>query len=192
MDDLQRQQNLMLYQILLQSFLEMIDLCFTILTIVSHSSMWFYENNCIRQQPVDREGLRGEFLECLINRNDVICVNHLRVDIRSFRILCCLLRNEGKLKEDGLVCIEEQVAIFLHIIAHHSKNRVIKLLFKRSGKTVSRYFNLVLNAILRLHEILLKALEPVLEDCLDERWKLFKVLFVKIYFEILSMLCSFP
>jgi hypothetical protein len=59
-------------------------------------------------------------------------------------------------------------------------------------KTVSRYFNLVLNAILRLHEILLKALEPVLEDCLDERWKLFKVLFVKIYFEILSMLCSFP
>ncbi|KAK2365165.1 hypothetical protein QL285_030112 [Trifolium repens] len=174
MDDLQRQQNLMLYQILLQSFLEMIDLCFTILTIVSHSSMWFYENNCIRQQPVDREGLRGEFLECLINRNDVICVNHLRVDIRSFRILCCLLRNEGKLKEDGLVCIEEQVAIFLHIIAHHTKNRVIKLLFKRSGETVSRYFNLVLNAILRLHEVLLKAPEPVLEDCLDERWKLFK------------------
>ncbi|WJX59729.1 hypothetical protein P8452_45013 [Trifolium repens] len=39
MDDLQRQQNLMLYQILLQSFLEMIDLCFTILTIVSHSSI---------------------------------------------------------------------------------------------------------------------------------------------------------
>ncbi|CAJ2651696.1 unnamed protein product, partial [Trifolium pratense] len=174
MDDLQRQQNLMLYQILQQSFLEMIDLCFTILIIVSHSSMWFYENNCIRQQPVDREGLRGEFLECLINRDDAVCVNHLRMDIRSFRILCCLLRNEGKLKEDGLVCIEEQVAIFLHILAHHSKNRVIKFLFKRSGETVSRYFNLVLNGILRLHETLLKAPEPVPEDCLDERWKLFK------------------
>lgn len=64
--------------------------------------------------------------------------------------------------------------MFLHILAHHSKNRVINFLFKRSGETVSRYFNLVLNGILRLHEILLKAPEPVPENCTDERWKLFK------------------
>src|SRR3954467_12342485 len=83
-----------------------------------------------------------------------------------------------------LVCCEEQVAMFLHILAHHSKNRVIKFLFKRSGETVSRYFNLVLNGVLRLHETLLKAPEPVPEDCVDERWKFFKVLFILISYEI--------
>ncbi|XP_058756164.1 protein ALP1-like [Vicia villosa] len=66
--------------------------------------------------------------------------------------------------------------MFLQILAHHSKNRVIKFLFNRSGETVSRYFNLVLNGILRLHEILLKAPKPVPEDCVDERWKFFKCL----------------
>ncbi|XP_039684006.1 uncharacterized protein [Medicago truncatula] len=174
MDDLQEQLNMMLYLILQQLFLDMVELCFQILMIVSHSSIWLYENHCIKQQPMDREGLRGEFLESIIKRDDVICVNQLRMDIRSFRSLCCLLRNEGKLKEDGLVCAEEQVAMFLHILAQHSKNRVINFLFKRSGETVSRYFNLVLNGILRLHEILLKAPEPVPENCKDERWKLFK------------------
>jgi len=177
MDDLQEQLNMMLYLILQQSFLDMVELCFQILMIVSHSSIWLYENHCIKHQPMDREGLRGEFLESIIKRDDVICVNQLRMDIRSFRSLCCLLRNEGKLKEDGLVCTEEQVAMFLHIVAHHSKNCVINFLFKRSGETVSRYFNLVLNGILRLHEILLKAPEPVSENCTDERWKLFKVRF---------------
>ena len=108
----------------------------------------------------------------------MICVNQLRMDIRSFRSLCCLLRNEGKLKEDGLICTEEQVAMFLHILAHHSKNRVINFLFKRSGETVSRYFNLVLNGILRLHEILLKAPEPVPENCTDERWNFVCVIFL--------------
>jgi hypothetical protein len=69
MDDLQEQLNLMLYLILQQSFLDMVELCFQILMIVSasHSSIWFYKNQCIKQQPMDREGLWEEFLESLIN-----------------------------------------------------------------------------------------------------------------------------
>jgi hypothetical protein len=69
MDDLQEQLNLMLYLILQQSFLDMVEPCFQILMIVSasHSSIWFYENQCIKQQPMDREGLWEEFLESLIN-----------------------------------------------------------------------------------------------------------------------------
>ena len=91
------------------------------------------------------------------------------MDIRAFRLLCVLLRNDGRLKEDGLVSVEEQVAMFLHILAHHSKNHVIRFMFKRSGETVSRYFNLMLNTILWLKETLLIAPDHVPEDCLNER-----------------------
>ncbi|KAK3193524.1 hypothetical protein Dsin_024834 [Dipteronia sinensis] len=46
--------------------------------------------------------------------------------------------------------------------------------FASSGETVSRQFNVVLNAILCLHELLLKKPEPVLGDSTDSRWKWFK------------------
>ena len=163
------------YLILEQMFLEMVGVCVTILMAISYSTLWWYENYSLRQQPIVREGFRRDVLDSLINQDDQTCVDQLRMDIRSFRLLCVLLRNDGRLKEDGLVSVEEQVAMFLHILAHHSKNRVIRFMFKRSGETVSRYFNLVLNAILRLQETLLRAPDPVPEDCLDERWKWFKV-----------------
>ena len=71
--------------------------------------------------------------------------------------------------------IDEQVAIFLHIIAHHVKNRVIKFEFSRSGETISRHFKAVLNSIIRLQGELLKRPDPVLANSMDERWKWFKV-----------------
>ncbi|XP_057450768.1 protein ALP1-like isoform X1 [Lotus japonicus] len=122
--------------------------------------------------PRVREESRVSFMRRLIN-DDVTCVEQLRMDTNTFRVLCSLLRFEGGLKEDGLVPIEEQAAIFLHILAHHAKNRVIKFKFQRSGETVSRYFNLVLNSVVRLHKNLLRAPDPVPEDCIDNRWKWF-------------------
>ncbi|XP_061374222.1 protein ALP1-like [Gastrolobium bilobum] len=70
--------------------------------------------------------------------------------------------------------------MFLHILAHHAKNRVIKFKFQRSGETVSRYFNLVLKSVMRLQEILLKLPDPVSENCTDDRWKWFKVVYLSI------------
>ncbi|KAK3219194.1 hypothetical protein Dsin_013164 [Dipteronia sinensis] len=70
--------------------------------------------------------------------------------------------------------VEEMVAIFLHIISHDVKNRIMRRQFARSGETVSRQFNVVLNAILCLHELLLKKPKPVLGDSTDSRWKWFK------------------
>ncbi|XP_054817801.1 protein ALP1-like [Prosopis cineraria] len=70
--------------------------------------------------------------------------------------------------------VDEQVAIFLHILAHHMKNRVIQFEFGRSRKTISRYFNIVAKAVVRLQYELFKIPEPILEDSTDERWKWFK------------------
>ena len=76
------------------------------------------------------------------------------MDRRTFTILCQLLRTMGGLRSTKYVDVEEMVAIFLHIVAHDVTNRVMRCKFARSGETVSRHFNIVLNAILRLYEVL--------------------------------------
>ena len=73
------------------------------------------------------------------------------------------------MKGNRNVQVEEMVVIFLHILSHHSKNRVMQLYFHRSGETVSRHFNTVLNAILRLHTYLLKKPEPITETSTNEK-----------------------
>ncbi|KAG6482883.1 hypothetical protein ZIOFF_059522 [Zingiber officinale] len=106
--------------------------------------------------------------------SDRQCVDNCRMDRRSLSKLCYLLTTRGKLKGNRNMSINELVISFLHIIAHNVKNRVLKRQTARSGETISRQFHLVLNSIMRLHNILLKKSEPILENCTDDRWKWFK------------------
>nr|XP_048326716.1 protein ALP1-like [Ziziphus jujuba var. spinosa] len=127
----------------------------------------------VRNRITRNTELRTSFIDSLLD-NDVTCISQLRMDRRTFVILCRLLRQDGYVKRDGTVTLEEQVCIFLHIIAHHTKNRTIISRFYRSGETISRYFNSVLNGVLRLHSILLRHPKPVSDNCSDDRWKMFK------------------
>ncbi|KAL0385654.1 UNVERIFIED_CONTAM: hypothetical protein Sradi_2959700 [Sesamum radiatum] len=79
------------------------------------------------------------------------CLNNLRMSVDAFCRLCYLLEQLGGLKATRNVPIAEQVAIFLNILAHHTKNRVVKYNFKRSGRTISKHFH----AVLKLHPVLL-------------------------------------
>ena len=97
------------------------------------------------------------------------------MDRRTLAILCELLRHDENIKQDGLVTLEEQVYIFLHILAHHAKNRTVVTRFYRSGETISRYFNSVLNGVLHLHGVLLRHPDPLPENCTNDKWKIFKV-----------------
>ncbi|XP_008462938.1 uncharacterized protein LOC103501200 [Cucumis melo] len=76
-----------------------------------------------------------------------------------------MLRTRGGLEATQYVDVEETVAIFLYIVAYDVKNRVARRHFARSSEIVSRHFNVVLNAVLRLHEILLKQPDPVTHSC---------------------------
>ncbi|KAL8521761.1 hypothetical protein ACS0TY_012056 [Phlomoides rotata] len=76
------------------------------------------------------------------------------MNIDCFNRLCFLLENIGGLSPTRNVTIAEQVAMFLSILSHHTKNRIVKHSFKRSGYTVSKHFNSVLNTLLKLHTIL--------------------------------------
>ncbi|XP_021969506.1 uncharacterized protein LOC110864690 isoform X3 [Helianthus annuus] len=88
--------------------------------------------------------------------------------------LCETLNTFGGLKPNRNMDIDEQVAIFLHIIAHNVKNRVMRCRFHRSGDTISRCVTRVCNAVIRLHTRLLKKPEPIPENSTEQRWKWFK------------------
>jgi hypothetical protein len=143
--------------------------------------MWFflalaYRRRCFKiERRIINEELRNEKLFQLIRSSDTTCISELRMDRRTFYILCEMLRDVGGLKDTRNMQLEEIVAQFLYILAHHLKNRTVKNTFFRSGETVSRQFNLCLLAVLKLHHLLLKTSEPIPENSTDSYWKYFKV-----------------
>ncbi|KAG8383971.1 hypothetical protein BUALT_Bualt04G0069300 [Buddleja alternifolia] len=70
--------------------------------------------------------------------------------------------------------VDEQVAMTVHILAHHQNQRIINANFERSAETISRHFRKVINAIIRIQDELLKKPELVPDNSTDERWKWFK------------------
>ncbi|KAL8507939.1 hypothetical protein ACS0TY_018477 [Phlomoides rotata] len=104
----------------------------------------------------------GRYPEFLIN--DIDCISILRMDRNNFGRLYFLMRELGGLIDHKYVSVEEQVSIFLSILAHHKKNR-----------TISHYVHLVLKAVLKLHKLFLVEPTPVLNDSTDSRWNLLRV-----------------
>ncbi|KAL4580344.1 hypothetical protein LXL04_016534 [Taraxacum kok-saghyz] len=117
---------------------------------------------------------RKEYMHRLVYESDDTCLQQLRMNRTAFVKLCRMLEIDGKLKASRYLQIDEQVAICLHVLAHHVKNRVVKFQFRRSGETVSKHFNNVVNAVIRLERKLFKKPEPISETSTDERWKWFK------------------
>ena len=54
------------------------------------------------------------------------------------------------------IFVRDPVLIFLHIIGHNVRFRVIGSRFHRSTKTVHRYFKVVLKGILKLYRVLIR------------------------------------
>ncbi|KAG6418148.1 hypothetical protein SASPL_120347 [Salvia splendens] len=76
----------------------------------------------------------------LVGLTDVDCINNLRMDRNTFGRLCILLRERTSLIDGRWVTVEEQVAMFLCVLAHHSKNRIVGFNFRRHyGKHVKSF-----------------------------------------------------
>ncbi|XP_073055113.1 uncharacterized protein [Primulina eburnea] len=122
----------------------------------------------------ERSNAQMNHLRRIIETGDVQCVVNLRMNRNSFAQLCYLLTHVGGLGHSRYVRTEEKVAMFLSILAHHKKNRVIGHDYLRSGQTISTHFHEVLGSVLKLHTILLVKPSPVDETCTDETWKWFQ------------------
>ncbi|KAL0559574.1 hypothetical protein IC582_004189 [Cucumis melo] len=116
----------------------------------------------------------------MIHESDLVCCQSMRMDRRTFAILCHLLRTVSSLSSTEIVDVEKIVAMFLHVLAHDVKNRVIQKEFIWFSETISRHFNLVLLAVVRLYEELIKRPVPMTNNCNDQCWKCFEVDMVQV------------
>jgi len=96
---------------------------------------------------VDRDVERLRRLNRLYHGTEVHCLSELRMQKSVFHKLCAELRSRALLDETFHVTIEEQVAMFIHAVGQNWSTRAIAFEFLRSTETVSRYFNLVLDAL---------------------------------------------
>jgi hypothetical protein len=80
----------------------------------------------------------------------------LRMRRAPFYELVKRFRERGLLQDSIHTCVEEQVAMFLHIVGHNQRFRVMHNTFRRSIETISRYFNQVLYAIGKLRQEMIK------------------------------------
>ncbi|KAL0550164.1 hypothetical protein IC582_014667 [Cucumis melo] len=107
------------------------------------------DNKCLPQTPYDtRHKIRQLAYFRIIHEYDLVCCESTRMDRQTFAILFHLLRIVAGLSSTEIVDVEEMITMFLHVLVHDVKNRVIQLEFVQFRETVSRYFNLVLLGML--------------------------------------------
>ena len=112
------------------------------------------------------------------------------MDLPIFQGLCQLMREGSLLHDTRRVKIEEQLVMFLFIVGHSARNRLVQERFQHSGETISRYFNQVLYALKRLSSqfIRLPLTTTPMETLRDSR---FHPYFKVIYFKIMSQMFLF-
>jgi len=94
-----------------------------------------------------RDQERASNLRFIYHSDDRRCVELLRMRRAPFFQLYDLFRNRALLRGSISSNIEEQVAMFLLVVGHNQRFRVIEPLFMRSLETISRYFHEVLYAV---------------------------------------------
>ena len=86
---------------------------------------------------------------------DVQCYDLIRMHPNSFARLCTILRGTNQLEDNKNAFVEEEVVVFLYMLSHDTRNCAMQI-SRRSGKTISRRFHIVLQAIISLHDQLIK------------------------------------
>ncbi|XP_020266346.1 uncharacterized protein LOC109841820 [Asparagus officinalis] len=75
------------------------------------------------------------------------CRDYIRMRPHAFENLVSIMRGSGLLRDSRDVKVEEQLLMFLNVLGHKTKNRIVRSHFIRSGETISRYFNKCLEAV---------------------------------------------
>ncbi|KAB5511864.1 hypothetical protein DKX38_028892 [Salix brachista] len=127
--------------------MEDFDLELDKMELVAAAAGYYYYNSITRQPRQSSLPYGSSFMSEVLNGPDDGCQEMFRMDKHVFHNLCGILRQRGMLRDTAGVMIEEQLAIFLNIIGHNERNRVIQERFQHSGETISRHFNNVLKAI---------------------------------------------
>ena len=104
----------------------------------------------------DAEQHRKQTLQAIYNSTDAECLSMLRMTRAPFYALCNLFRNRGLVPEKARCIVEEQVAMFLHVVGHNQRFMVVHQSFRRSIETVHRHFHQVLYDVGELRSEMIK------------------------------------
>jgi hypothetical protein len=123
-----------------------------IVAVAAWFFMWFRRRvadaRSVTYEPMaERDRQRINNLRYIYESGDVNCVNLLRMRRAPFFQLCDLFRSRELVRDSIHASIEEQVAMFLHVVGHNQRFRVVDLTFRRSVETISRFFQRVLYAV---------------------------------------------
>ncbi|XP_059461071.1 protein ALP1-like isoform X1 [Corylus avellana] len=111
----------------------------------------------LRREPhVNREYERGIYMDSILYGSRQDCIDQIRMSHVSFFELCKILAENNLIRETIHMSIKEQVLIFLHIIGHNVRFRVVGGRFYRSIRSIHRYFKVVLGGALTLYKHLIK------------------------------------
>jgi len=104
----------------------------------------------------EAEQHRQQTLNAIYNSTDGECLSMLRMTRAPFFALCNLFRERSLVCEREGCTIEEQVAMFPHIVGHNQRFRVVHQSFRRSIEIVHRHFHQVLYAVGELRNEMIK------------------------------------
>ena len=99
---------------------------------------------------------REEYINSVLHGTEINCVNQLRMKPIAFHRLCHILIEGEHVRPTIHMSVTEQVFIFLHIIGHNVRFRVMGSRIYRSTETVHRYFKVVLRGVLKLYRALIR------------------------------------
>lgn len=102
------------------------------------------------------KSMKGGFMDSILYAGKKKCIDQIRMSPLAFFEFCKILAENNLIRETINMSIREQVLIFLHIIGHNVRFRVVGGRFYRSTESVHRYFRLVLRGVLRLYKHLIK------------------------------------
>ncbi|PPD98689.1 hypothetical protein GOBAR_DD04273 [Gossypium barbadense] len=91
---------------------------------------------------------KRDYVKRLVYASDETCIEQVRMNRTTFSKLCEMLKSLGGLKSSRNMLVDEE--------------------------TVSRSFHSVLNAVIRLQDVLFKKPEPITANSSDTMWKWFK------------------
>uniref|UniRef100_A0A803N8W4 Transposase n=1 Tax=Chenopodium quinoa TaxID=63459 RepID=A0A803N8W4_CHEQI len=128
----------------------------SVLSLVEEYRLRNKRPRIIRQPYVNRDSLREANINSILHCGDTHCLGQIRMRPAPFYSLCNILVERGLLRESVRMSVKEQVIIFLHLLGHNVRFRVIGGRFFRSTWTVHYYFHIVLQAILRLYPEVVK------------------------------------
>ncbi|KAJ9568324.1 hypothetical protein OSB04_004290 [Centaurea solstitialis] len=114
---------------------------------------WYWKTNY--SSPIERirdntSALSGHAYTLeLLNGSNTQCVELMRLSRDAYILLCNHFKQKNWLQDSRHVTVEEKMAIFLTIIGHNERFRMVKRRFQHSTETIHRYFREVLRAMMK-------------------------------------------